>query len=80
MHLGKIIITELQTLPLDRCYCLKAESVSFFEFILEQEKINLQRLLTDVLSDRVLTSAPCRIVYMCYDNKLACKPMEIPSQ
>ena len=51
MHLGKIIITELQTLPLDRCYCLKAESVSFFEFILEQEKINLQRLLTAVLSD-----------------------------
>jgi len=68
---GRIIMAELQTLPLNRCCCLEAESVSFFEFVLEQEKINLQRLLTAVLSDRVLTSAPCRIVYMCYDNKIA---------
>jgi len=61
----------LQTLPLDRCCCLEAESVSFFELVLEQEKINLQRLLTVVFSDQVLTSAPYTIVDMCYDNKQA---------
>jgi len=64
------------TLPLDGCCCLEAESVSFFEFVLDQEKINLQRLLTAVLLDRVLTSAPYMIVYMRYDKQASKKGMQ----